>query len=148
MIPYAVWGQNIFSGRMFACNDDTSLGKDDCQNEFLASPVDNSLTFMAPRVWENPSPSTSFSFDSFGDSFLILFEIVSLEGWIDVLKAALDITGVNQQPGVNISQVNAIFFVLYNLLGAVVILTLFVSSVMLFQFIKNRSHSSILQNYH
>lgn len=129
MIPYAVWGLNIFAGRMFACNDEGALGKDDCQNEYMASPVDNSLTFLAPRVWDNPSPSTSFSFDSFGQSFLILFEIVSLEGWIDVLKAALGITGIDQQPQINSSRINALFFVLYNLLGAVVILTLFVSII-------------------
>jgi voltage-dependent calcium channel len=127
MVPYAVWGLNIFHGRMLSCNDGNALGQDDCQNEFFASPVNDTLQFLAPRVWDNPSPSTSFSFDSFGQSFLILFEIVSLEGWIDVLKAALNITGVGQQPSTNASQVNALFFVLYNLLGAVVILTLFVS---------------------
>jgi hypothetical protein len=131
MVPYAVWGLNIFAGKMFSCNDDNALGKDDCQFEYMASPVDDSLTFLAPRIWDNPSPSTSFSFDSFGQSFLILFEIVSLEGWIDVLKAALGITGPNEQPRINASQLNAIFFVLYNLLGAVVILTLFVSCVIM-----------------
>lgn len=126
MIPYAVWGLNVFSGRLFSCNDNGSNGKDDCRNEYQASPVGN-VTFLAPRVWDNPTPSTSFSFDSFGAAFLILFEIVSLEGWIDVLQAALGITGRDQQPRNNASQWNAIFFVLYNLLGAVVILTLFVS---------------------
>jgi hypothetical protein len=130
MIPYAVWGLNIFAGSMFLCNDGSALGKDDCQNEYLSSPISNSLAFLAPRVWENPYPSTTFSFDSFDHSFLILFEIVSLEGWIDVLNAALNIGGPNLQPGVNVSQVNALFFVLYNLLGAVVILTLFVSLVL------------------
>ncbi|KAG8827931.1 calcium channel protein [Serendipita sp. 401] len=129
MVPYAVWGLNIFSGRMYACNDGTALGRSDCQNEYMATPVDESLAFLAPRVWDIPSPSTTFSFDSFTKSFLILFEIVSLEGWIDVLKAALGITGQNQQPRINASRVNAIFFVLYNLLGAVVILTLFVSII-------------------
>ncbi|KAF9236771.1 Ion transport protein-domain-containing protein [Melanogaster broomeanus] len=37
--------------------------------------------------------------------------------------------GKGQQPQTNASQVNAIFFVIYNLLGAVVILTLFVSII-------------------
>jgi voltage-dependent calcium channel len=127
MVPYAVWGLNIFHGMMRSCNDSNAMGSSDCQNEFMASPVDNSLQFLAPRVWDNPSPSTSFSFDSFFSAFLILFEIVSLEGWIDVLKVALNITGANQQPSTNFSKINALFFVLYNLLGAVVILTLFVS---------------------
>jgi hypothetical protein len=132
MIPYAVWGLNIFSGMMFSCNDPGSASKDDCEGIFISTPVDNSLGFYTPRVWSNPTPSTHFSFDSFGDSLLILFEIVSLEGWIDVLEVALGITGKDRQPKTNASQVNAIFFLLYNLLGAVVILTLFVSYVLLF----------------
>jgi voltage-dependent calcium channel len=139
MIPYAVWGLNIFNGRMLSCNDVNALGQDDCQNEFFASPVDNSLQFLAPRVWDNPSPSTSFSFDTFSHSLLILFEIVSLEGWIDVLKVALNITAVGQQPSINASQINALFFVLYNLLGAVVILTLFVSCVLV-HYREHKSH--------
>jgi hypothetical protein len=131
MIPYAVWGLNIFSGKMFTCNDGSAIGKGDCQNEYMSSPIDNSLVFLAPRVWDHPYPSTTFSFDSSIDSFLILFEIVSLEGWIDVLNAALNLSGLDLQPSINVSQVNALFFVLYNLLGAVVILTLFVSLVLI-----------------
>ena len=133
MIPYAVWGLNIFSGMMYSCNDSDSTSKGDCEGIFISTPVDDSLGFYTPRVWSNPTPSTHFSFDSFGDSLLILFEIVSLEGWIDVLEVALGITGKDRQPKTNASQINAIFFLLYNLLGAVVILTLFVSYVLLFE---------------
>jgi len=133
MIPYAVWGLNIFSGMMYSCNDPGSTGKGDCEGIFISAPVDDSFGFYAPRVWSNPTPSTHFSFDSFGDSLLILFEIVSLEGWIDVLEVALGITGKDRQPKTNASQINAIFFLLYNLLGAVVILTLFVSYVLRFE---------------
>ena len=63
-----------------------------------------------------------FSFDNFPASMLILFEIMSLEGWIDVMSVAMSITGRGQQPQINVSQANTIFFVIYNLLGAVVIL--------------------------
>ena len=86
----------------------------------------NSFNFLVPRVWNNPAPSTVFSFDSFRDSLLILFEIVSLEGWIDVMSVATSAKGRNLQPQTNASQANAIFFLIYNLLGAIVILTLFV----------------------
>ena len=131
MIPYAVWGLNIFAGLTNLCNDTNASGISDCINEYENSVVTSSsgnpaLMFPVPRVWANPSPSTTFSFDSFKASLLILFEIVSLEGWIDVMNFATSITGLNLQPQTNASQVNAIFFVVYNLLGAVVILTLFV----------------------
>ncbi|KAF8509855.1 Ion transport protein-domain-containing protein [Hysterangium stoloniferum] len=131
MIPYAVWGLNIFSGLSYGCNDSGVSGKSGCQNEYTANTASlgNDYGFLAPRVWANPTTSTRWSFDNFGDSILILFEIVSLEGWIDVMSAAIDITGRDLQPKTNAAQWNAIFFLIYNLLGAVVILTLFVSII-------------------
>ncbi|SJL17736.1 uncharacterized protein ARMOST_21297 [Armillaria ostoyae] len=88
----------------------------------------NAFGFVARRVWDHPSPSTTFSFD-FKSSLLILFEIMSLEGWIDAMGVATSITDANQQPLTNASEYNALFFVIYNLLGGVVILTLFVSII-------------------
>ncbi|KAF9005006.1 Ion transport protein-domain-containing protein [Cyathus striatus] len=131
MIPYAVWGLNIFSGKMNMCNDtsDTILSISDCIYEYENNVAGNDFSFPVPRMWDNPSPSTQFSFDTFRSSLLILFEIVSLEGWVDVMGVATSITGQNQQPQTNVSQENAIFFLIYNLLGAVVILTLFVSII-------------------
>lgn len=131
MIPYAVWGLNIFNGVMNQCNDDGAEGEGDCVGEYVNTVIDGSdgFGFPVPRVWANPSPSTTFSFDSFRSSLLILFEIVSLEGWTDVMGIATSVTGRGLQPQNNNSQVNAIFFIVYNLLGAVVILTLFVRCV-------------------
>jgi hypothetical protein len=131
MIPYAVWGLNIFSGLTNTCNDTNMSGLSACINEYDNNVVTNSnggpaFAFPVPRVWANSAPSTTFSFDSFHASLLILFEIVSLEGWVDVMGVATSITGPNQQPQTNSSQVNAVFFLIYNLLGAVVILTVFV----------------------
>jgi hypothetical protein len=126
LIPFSVWGTNIFAGLMNTCNDGSVQGINDCTNEYVNTIYGDSFGFLVPRAWDNPSPSTKFSFDNFRASMLILFEIVSLEGWIDVMSVAMSITGPGQQPQTNNSQVNAIFFVTYNLLGGVVILTLFI----------------------
>ena len=133
MIPYAVWGLNIFAGLSFSCNDSSVQGKSDCRDEYNANAniLGTEYGFLAPRAWSNPATSTRWSFDTFGDSLLILFEIVSLEGWIDTMQAAIDITGLNNQPQTNAAQWNALFFIIYNLLGGVVILTLFVRFVIL-----------------
>jgi hypothetical protein len=127
MIPYAVWGLNIFNGRMTRCNDGSVSGNSTtCVNEFIRTVHGNTFGFLAPKVWENPSPSTTFNFDDFFSSLLILFEIVSLEGWVDVMGVATSITGRNEQPRTNASPANSLFFLIYNLLGGVVILTMFV----------------------
>ncbi|KIY44406.1 hypothetical protein FISHEDRAFT_51638 [Fistulina hepatica ATCC 64428] len=129
MIPYAVWGLNIFADKMNECNDDSVSGMSVCVDEYTTNVWGNSFDYPVPRAWDNPAPSTVFSFDTFRASLLILFEIVSLEGWVDVMSVAMSIVGVGEQPEINNSQYNSIFFVIYNLLGAVVILTLFVSII-------------------
>ena len=128
MIPFAVWGLNIFAGRMNSCNDGDVGGLSDCVGEFDHTAIkdSNAFPFPVPRVWSNPSPSTSFSFDNFRASLLILFEIVSLEGWTDVMSVATSITGPDQQPQTNSAEFNAFFFIIYILLGGIIIFTLFV----------------------
>jgi hypothetical protein len=81
---------------------------------------------LAPRVAANPY----YDFDDFGDSLFILFQIVSQEGWIDVQDSAMQITGKGLQPQDGSAPENGIFFVVFNLLGAVFVLTLFVSVFM------------------
>ncbi|GAA5899990.1 hypothetical protein JCM8208_005559 [Rhodotorula glutinis] len=125
IIPFAIWSKNCFAGALFACNDDAVKTKAQCVGEYLVA-VNDDWSYLAPRVWANPSV---WSFDSFRAALLILFEIVSLEGWIDVLESAMNIVGPDQQPEDNASQFSGLFFVLYNLVGATLILTVFVSVI-------------------
>ncbi|GAA6055172.1 hypothetical protein JCM3770_002218 [Rhodotorula araucariae] len=125
IIPFAVWGQNIFSGLLYFCTDDSVKTKTQCVGEYLVAVTDD-WSYRAPRVWANPYV---WSFDSFRSSLLILFEIVSLEGWIDVLESSMNIVGPDMQPEENASQFSGLFFVLYNLVGATFILTVFVSVI-------------------
>jgi len=87
------------------------------------------FAFPVPHIRVNAAPSTKLSFDSFRASLLILFESVSLdsEGSIDVMNVLTGImpVGRNQQLQTNALQVNAIFFVIYNLLVGFVIIMLF-----------------------
>jgi hypothetical protein len=119
IVPYAVWGQNLFGGLLYSCNDGGAgiSSRVDCVGEFAASP--SQWTFLAPRVWQNPTEGSQYSFDDFRSALLILFEIVSLEGWVDVMTAAMAIVGRDMQASPDATQVNALFFVIYNLIGAV-----------------------------
>ncbi|KAJ4296780.1 calcium channel protein [Kalmusia sp. IMI 367209] len=126
LIPFAIYGLNLFVGRMQSCNDDGSniFDLNDCVNEYTSQPFDWEV--LAPRQAANPY----YDFDNFGNSLFILFQIVSQEGWIDVMWASERITGVFTQPKPFASQGNAAYFVVFNLLGAVFVLTLFVSVFM------------------
>lgn len=110
---------------MVQCNDGNIVGSlDQCINEYLSSPYNWDV--LAPRVASNPY----YDFDNFGDALFILFQIVSQEGWIDVQSSAMSITGKNMQPQWFAAPANGLFFIVFNLLGAVFVLTLFVSVFM------------------
>jgi hypothetical protein len=114
---------------MYQCSDATASGVSTCLGVSTIAPLDDSLGFLVPQVWSNPGligGSTVYSFDSFREAMLILFEIVSLEGWIDVMKSAMSIMGPGLQPAENAAQWNSIYFIVFNLFGGVIILTLFV----------------------
>ncbi|WWC88695.1 uncharacterized protein L201_003608 [Kwoniella dendrophila CBS 6074] len=143
LIPFAVWGVNIFSGLLYFCNDDDASGRSTCVGEYSASSIDDSVTYLVPRVWANPTLDASkWSFDSFRESILILFECVSLEGWIDVMASLMNIVGRDEQPSTLASQWNAIYMLIFNLFGGVIILTLFVSIII--QNFSTRSGNALL----
>ena len=125
LIPFAIYGVNLFNGKMVECNDDNISGSlDACVGEFMSSPYNWDV--LAPRAASNPY----YDFDNFGDSLFILFQIVSQEGWTDVQGSAMSITGKGNQPEDFNQAENGLFFVVFNLLGSVFVLTLFVSVFM------------------
>lgn len=89
IIPFAVYGVNLFAGQLDACNDGSSniTNLTDCIHEYASSPYNWDV--LAPRVVNNPY----FNFDNFGASLFILFQIVSQEGWTGVMFQAQNIVG-------------------------------------------------------
>ncbi|KUJ20384.1 BcCCH1, calcium channel protein [Mollisia scopiformis] len=129
LIPFAIYGVNLFNGQMLACNDLTgtvSNNLSDCFGEYTNTPYSNNWPVLSPRVVSNPY----YSFDNFGSALFILFQIVSQEGWVDVMWSAESITGRGLQPASYAAQGNAMFFVIFNLLATVFVLTLFISVFM------------------
>src|SRR6478609_6086772 len=128
LIPFAIYGLNLFNGLLLSCNDggDGINTMDNCYGEFESTPFSDDWPMLAPRVAENPF----FSFDDFGSSLFILFQIVSQEGWTDVSFGVQAITGRMKQPEDLASQGNAVFIVIFNLLATVFVLTLFISVFM------------------
>ncbi|CAG8569817.1 3141_t:CDS:10 [Ambispora leptoticha] len=139
IIPFAIYGQNVFSGLLYSCNDSAPsiVSKDNCTGEFQSSPY--LWTVLAPRVWNNPYV---WSFDNFRSALLILFEILSGEGWIDVMTSVMAITGRDKSPSQDASKWNALFFMIFNMAGAVFVLTLFINVII--ENYKRRSGSAFL----
>ncbi|ORY05860.1 hypothetical protein K493DRAFT_333364 [Basidiobolus meristosporus CBS 931.73] len=123
ILPFSIYGLNIFAGLMYSCNDDNGISSRAACSGFYP---DKDNGFLKPRVWSNPD---NFNFDNFRSSLLVLFEIVSNEGWVDVMLTTMKVKGYNLQPEDKNAWYNAIFFMIYNMVGAVFVLTLFVAVI-------------------
>lgn len=128
LIPFAIYGLNLFHSLLVSCNDGSEniVTLNQCFGEFDSAPFSEDWPFLAPRVAQNPARN----FDDFASSLFTLFQIVSQEGWTDTSFAVQAITRVGMQPRDLASEGNALFFVAFNLLATVFVLTLFISVFM------------------
>ena len=122
LFPFSIWGLNIFNGRLGYCIDLEST-EDECINEYKNEVFDWEI--LSPNVYTNPQ----LEFNRFATSFASLYEIVSFEGWTDLLANVMQSTGIGTVPEKNASPFNGFFVVLFNFISTVFILTLFVSVI-------------------
>jgi voltage-dependent calcium channel len=126
LIPFAIYALNLFNGKLVTCSDGNVYNLTDCWGEYTATPFSEDWEMLAPRVAANPY----YNFDDFSSSLFILFQIVSQEGWVDVSFSAQSITSKGLQPQFGTAPGNAMFFVVFNLMATVFVLTLFISVFM------------------
>ena len=107
---FAILGVQFFAGRFGQCVEDTSFTT-------LAA------CEAAGYAWLNP---TAGHFDSTPSATLLLFEMSLLEGWLDVLWSGIDATSIGHAPVQDTNRAQALFFVLWVMIGAVFLLNLFV----------------------
>ena len=98
---FANYGIQIYGGKLARCNDVKISDKNDCKGLYrrnlyvskLKLPVHPNKTIPSvwvSRVWSNPY---NFDFDTISDSMLALFEVLSLEGWLEVRDVIIDRLG-------------------------------------------------------
>ncbi|KAH3664423.1 hypothetical protein WICMUC_005808 [Wickerhamomyces mucosus] len=122
LYPFSVWGLNLFVGRFGTCNDG-NMSKSECFYEF-SNTVDQWNVLM-PRAYDQPQ----LEMNSFSSTILTLFEITSLEGWVDLLQNITDSTGVGTPSSKYASPYDAVFIVMFIFVAIIFILTLFVSII-------------------
>lgn len=123
---FANYGIQIFGGRLARCNDVKMIEKKSCtgiykRNVFvtklkLAKKNNVTPAIWVPRVWANPY---NFNFDSIGSAMLTLFEVLSLEGWLEVRDVIIERMGTR----------HAVFVHVFVFIGTMIGLTLFVGVV-------------------
>lgn len=122
LFPFSVWGLNVFNGRLGYCLDGSS-DMASCYNEYQNQVFDWEV--MSPNVYVNPY----LHMDTFLSSFSTFYQIVSLEGWTDLLINVMQSTGVGTPQQMFATPLNGLFIILFNFVSVVFILTLFVSVI-------------------
>uniref|UniRef100_T1INA8 Ion transport domain-containing protein n=1 Tax=Strigamia maritima TaxID=126957 RepID=T1INA8_STRMM len=126
MFVFASYGVQMYGGRLARCNDPEILSREKCVGVFMRKifvtkmklkPGENEThpAMLVPRV-ANPR---NFNFDTLGRSLLTLFEVLSLEGWLDIRDIIIDRMGY----------LHAIYIHIFVFLGCMIGLTLFVGVV-------------------
>ncbi|XP_022100553.1 sodium leak channel non-selective protein-like isoform X1 [Acanthaster planci] len=126
MFIFASYGVQIFANQLAQCNDPSITSKEQCVGSFVQNvsvvkfrkPRDYELQpgFLVPRVWANPR---NFDFDNLANAMLALFEVLSLEGWLEVRDIIID----------KCTLWHAIYIHIFVFIGCMIGLTLFVGVV-------------------
>ncbi|CAF3378584.1 unnamed protein product [Rotaria sp. Silwood1] len=124
MFIFAIYGVQIIGGQLARCNDRTYYKQQElCRGTFWRELYVSKMNVsgadpvvLVPRVWANPH---NFNFDYIGSAMLALFEVLSLEGWLEIRDIIMDRMGPE----------HAIFVHIFVFIGTLVGLTLFVGVV-------------------
>lgn len=137
---FGVLGVNFFGGRFYSCTDTSKPcyrpWADDCPAELSCegSWTNPDTGELEEREWRNPSHGSTegagrYSFDNSAVAVLTLFEVSSLELWVNVMVMAADVTKVGWQPEPNASEWAVFVFISFVVIASFFMLNLFVSVV-------------------
>ncbi|KAK7489326.1 hypothetical protein BaRGS_00019434, partial [Batillaria attramentaria] len=126
MFVFAICGVHLLGGRLARCNDPKVNTKEMCTGMFFTRVVISKMVLTetegdmpglwVPRVWSNPH---NFNFDNIQNAMLALFEVLSLEGWLEVRDVIIKRVGAWE----------AVYIHLFVFIGYMIGLTLFVGVV-------------------
>ncbi|KAL1923072.1 uncharacterized protein VTP21DRAFT_9448 [Calcarisporiella thermophila] len=150
IVPFALYGVNLFAGKFASCNDPGINFEVDCTGEFFANTqqygvlnASGAAEILIPRVWSNP---ISYNFDNFPSAMLALFEMAALEGWVDVMITGMQIPeNIGEQPNFSWDDSKRfyfIFFIAFVFLGGIAVVQIFIGIIL--ETFKQRSGISLL----
>jgi len=128
---FAILGVQFWAGRFWRCTDDTVAGVSEC----VGTAADGT-----PREWQN----APINFDNVPNGMLTLFEVASMELWLDVMHNAMDAPSeIGVQPSTDQHWWASLYFVVFIVIGSFLIMNLFVGAVVdTFNTVKTESAKS------
>ncbi|XP_049334791.1 sodium channel, voltage gated, type XII, alpha a isoform X2 [Astyanax mexicanus] len=119
---FSIMGVNLFAGKFGKCVNRTGYihnasivnNKSDCQSM-------NDTQFYWTKVKVN--------FDNVGLGYLSLLQVATFKGWMEIMYAAVDSRGVEEQPIKEINLYMYLYFVIFIIFGSFFTLNLFIGVI-------------------
>uniref|UniRef100_A0A8C1K441 Sodium channel protein n=1 Tax=Cyprinus carpio TaxID=7962 RepID=A0A8C1K441_CYPCA len=119
---FSIMGVNLFAGKFGKCVNRTGYihsvtlvnNKSDCQSM-------NDTQFYWTKVKVN--------FDNVGLGYLSLLQVATFKGWMEIMYAAVDSRGVEEQPVKEINLYMYLYFVIFIIFGSFFTLNLFIGVI-------------------
>ena len=120
ILIFSIMGVNYFKGMFFYCSDsmaleplnyDTILTKQDCLDQ--------------GGKWVN----NHANFDNTVNAMSTLFQMMTTEGWVNVMENGIDSVGIDKQPKQNYNVWLIFYFIAFMIIGSQFIINLFVGVV-------------------
>ncbi|XP_058488891.1 sodium channel protein type 4 subunit alpha B-like [Solea solea] len=119
---FSIMGVNLFAGKFGKCVNRTgfihSVAVVNNKSECLAM---NNTQFYWTKVKVN--------FDNVGTGYLSLLQVATFKGWMEIMYAAVDSRGVEEQPVKEINLYMYLYFVIFIIFGSFFTLNLFIGVI-------------------
>ncbi|NXN03413.1 SCN5A protein, partial [Sylvia borin] len=121
---FSIMGVNLFAGKFGKCVNMTD------ENSGINGNIDNKtdcVTYNSTGkiFWVN----VKVNFDNVGSGYLALLQVATFKGWMDIMYAAVDSRGKDDQPKMESSLYMYLYFVFFIIFGSFFTLNLFVGVI-------------------
>eukprot|EP00818_Percolomonas_sp_WS_P004394 CAMPEP_0117439288 /NCGR_PEP_ID=MMETSP0759-20121206/2489_1 /TAXON_ID=63605 /ORGANISM="Percolomonas cosmopolitus, Strain WS" /LENGTH=1964 /DNA_ID=CAMNT_0005231001 /DNA_START=239 /DNA_END=6133 /DNA_ORIENTATION=+ len=105
---FGIMGVSLYGGKFYSCSNSSIVTRSAC--------VDAGFT------WQSPPQN----FDNIGNALLTLFEMSTLEGWVQVKNLCVDAVSYDHAPILGNSPIHALYAVVFMVFANFIIVNLFV----------------------
>ncbi|XP_004614625.2 sodium channel protein type 5 subunit alpha isoform X6 [Sorex araneus] len=122
---FSIMGVNLFAGKFGRCINQT-LGDLPLNYTFVNNKSDcESFNVTGELYWTK----VKVNFDNVGAGYLALLQVATFKGWMDIMYAAVDSRGYEEQPQWEYNLYMYIYFVVFIIFGSFFTLNLFIGVI-------------------
>ncbi|XP_030010970.1 sodium channel protein type 2 subunit alpha-like [Sphaeramia orbicularis] len=120
---FSIMGVNLFAGKYYKCVNTTT------DEIFPISMVNNKSECFALQNNSARWKNVKINFDNVGAGYLALLQVATFKGWMDIMYAAVDSRGVEDQPEYEVNLYMYLYFVIFIIFGSFFTLNLFIGVI-------------------